>query len=169
MTRILIVGNSGSGKTTLAKRLSRSLELAHLDLDSLAWLDSTPPQRRPLADSARLIRDFTERHEHWVIEGCYADLLALLQAEATELVFLNIPVEECVSHARRRPYEPEKYASESAQNANLAMLIEWIEAYPTRTDECSLSAHEQLAVSFPGHSTVLTSAKATTDWMPTSD
>lgn len=169
MTRILIVGNSGSGKTTLARRLHRSLGLAHLDLDSLAWLDCTPPQRRPLTESAQLIQDFTRSHENWVIEGCYADLLALLQTDARELVFLQIPIEQCVDHARRRPFEPEKYATEEAQNANLAMLIEWIKTYPDRDDACSLAAHRQLVEAFPGHFTALTSAAAAADWLPAAD
>lgn len=38
MSNILIVGNSGSGKSTLATRLERELGIAHLDLDTLAWL-----------------------------------------------------------------------------------------------------------------------------------
>jgi adenylate kinase family enzyme len=35
----LLFGNSGSGKSTLASHLS-SATMAHLDLDSLAWLRS---------------------------------------------------------------------------------------------------------------------------------
>ena len=57
MTRYLLLGNSGSGKSTLAARLAARDGLAHLDLDTLAWLPTTPPARRPLADSERDVRE----------------------------------------------------------------------------------------------------------------
>jgi adenylate kinase family enzyme len=85
MRRVLVVGNSGSGKTTLARQLAAE-GLAHLDLDTLAWLPAPPPVRRPLAESAADIDAFTRRHDAWVIEGCYADLLAIAAARATELI-----------------------------------------------------------------------------------
>ena len=35
--RIAIKGTSGSGKTTLGQRLSRVLEIPHIELDALNW------------------------------------------------------------------------------------------------------------------------------------
>ena len=46
MDRIVIFGNSGSGKSTLAKDIAHNQNLAHLDLDTLAWLAEVPPRRR---------------------------------------------------------------------------------------------------------------------------
>src|SRR5213075_1029319 len=89
MSRVLIVGNSGSGKSTLATRLAEDEGLEHLDLDTLAWLPTTPPTRRPLAESDRKIQAFIAAHTDWVIEGCYADLMTLAAPHATKLVFLN--------------------------------------------------------------------------------
>jgi adenylate kinase family enzyme len=128
--RILVFGNSGYGKSTLAQRLGRERGLAHLDLDTLAWLPEMPPRRQPLAASARAIDEFTAQHDTWVIEGCYTDLLRLLTAAATELIFMDLAVEVCVENARQRPWEPHNHASKAAQDANLAMLIDWIRAYP---------------------------------------
>ena len=54
----MIFGNSGSGKSTLAKKLVIDEGLAHLDLDSLAWLPETPPLRAPLSKSGDKIHDF---------------------------------------------------------------------------------------------------------------
>src|SRR5205085_11982896 len=113
MSRYLVVGNSGSGKSTLATRLAARHGLAHLDLDTLAWLPSTPPARRPLDDSAREIHAFAGAHRDWVVEGCYADLLELLLPQAATLVFLNPGAEACVDNARQRPWEPHKYASKA--------------------------------------------------------
>lgn len=143
------MGNSGSGKSTLASDLSRE-GAAHLDLDTLAWLPTTPPQRAPLAEAVAKIEAFIGAHASWVIEGCYTDLLSAAAAHADRLVFLNPGVEVCIANAKARPWEPHKYDSKAAQDANLAMLIEWIRAYETRDDEFSLAAHRRLFDGFGG-------------------
>jgi adenylate kinase family enzyme len=150
MTRFVLLGNSGSGKSTLAAQLARASGLAHLDLDTLAWLPTTTPRRRPLAESARDIAAFVDASEHWVIEGCYADLLELALPRCTRLVFLNPGIDACIANARSRPWEPHKYASKEAQDANFDMLIDWIRHYETRRDEFSLAAHRALFDGFTG-------------------
>ena len=144
------MGNSGAGKSTLARRLVADHGLAHLDLDTLAWLPTTPPQRAPIADSLERLEAFTAAGDRWVIEGCYADLLEPATKACTELVFLNPGVDACVAHCRARPWEPHKYESKEAQDRNLAMLIDWVRAYETRTDEFSLRAHRALFERFSG-------------------
>ena len=109
MHRIVIFGNSGSGKTTMARELSRRHGLPHLDLDSLAW--DVPAVRKPLDESNRLLENYLDEHEQWVIEGCYADLLAGAISRASELRFLNPGIEACIRNCRSRPWEPEKYLS----------------------------------------------------------
>jgi adenylate kinase family enzyme len=144
MTRLVVLGNAGSGKSTLAARLARDGSLHHLDLDTLAWEPVTPPRRRSVADSARDITAFLDAHDRWVIEGCYADLLAVPLPRCTRLVFLNPGIEACVANARLRAWEPHKYPSKEAQDANLEMLIGWIRDYETRPDVFSLAAHRAL-------------------------
>jgi adenylate kinase family enzyme len=146
---IVVMGNSGAGKSTLAARL-HTHALAHFDLDTVAWLPTTPPQRAPIAESAAQLAAFCGRDPRWVIEGCYADLLALAAAHATLLVFCNPGTDACVANCRARPWEPHKYASREAQDANLPMLLDWVRAYATRTDEFSLAAHRALFDGFAG-------------------
>ena len=45
MKKIMSFGNSGSGKSTLAKEYADKFGLAHLDLDSLAWKNTSPPEK----------------------------------------------------------------------------------------------------------------------------
>lgn len=145
--RYIVIGNSGSGKSTLAHRLATHYQLAHLDLDVLAWLPrdgDQPPARRPLADSERDIERFVGDHAEWVIEGCYSDLIAAAMPRCSQLVFLNPGTAACIENARARPWEPHKYPSKRAQDDNLAMLIDWIGDYATRDDEFSLRAHRAL-------------------------
>jgi len=148
--RVLVFGNSGSGKSTLAARLASADGLAHLDLDVLAWLPTDPPERAPLEEAGRAIREFTDRSDAWVVEGCYADLLELLLPSATEVIFLDLPVERCQAHARSRPWEPHKYPSKEAQDANLAMLLGWIADYPEREGVLGRAAHQALYEAFAG-------------------
>lgn len=146
--KIIIFGNSGSGKSTLAKKLSIEHQLAHLDLDTLAWLPTKPPQRQSIEASVAAINAFINAHKAWVIEGCYADLLQHAAAFANQAIFMNLSVESCQNNAQNRPWEPHKYASKADQDANLPMLIDWIAAYETRQDEFSYQAHEALYNAF---------------------
>ncbi len=153
MRKVAIFGNSGSGKSTLARQLCDAEGLAHLDLDTLAWRPVSPPERKPLEESRRDIDVFLAANRGWVIEGCYSDLLEFVVAQASEVVFLDLPVETCVANAKNRPWEPHKYASKAAQDANLAMLLDWIAQYPVRTDTFSRAAHQRLYDDYAGKKT----------------
>ena len=157
MRRVLILGNSGSGKSTLANSLSRSEGLAHFDLDSIAWLPSDPPKRSPISACVDQIDQFMSSSNGWVIEGCYADLIELAAPNASDLIFLNLSVDDCIANARSRPWEPHKYPSKEAQDRNLTMLIDWIKSYPDREDTCSLQRHIALYESFDGKKVMKTS------------
>jgi adenylate kinase family enzyme len=151
VARIAIIGNSGSGKSTLATRLATASALAHLDLDTLAWLRTEPPARRSLTDSAHDVAGFVAAHPRWVIEGCYADLVELVLPACSCLALLDPGTDACVANARSRPWEPHKYATPSAQDANLAMLVGWIRDYELRDDGVfSRRAHEALFERFTG-------------------
>jgi adenylate kinase family enzyme len=159
MPRVIIFGNSGAGKSTLAQKLAREQGLAHLDLDTLAWEPTSPPERRPLDASMRSIERFTSTNDAWVIEGCYGDLLAIVSRSCDEMIFLNPGVEACVANCRSRPWEPHKYASKAAQDENLEMLIEWVRDYETRDDDFSLRRHRSLFDTFSGPKKEYTAAR----------
>ena len=157
MRKIIIFGNSGSGKSTLAKQLVVDFSLAHLDLDSLAWKNTNPPQRRKLENSIIEIKIFLNENKSWVIEGCYADLLSSITKYSTEMIFINPGTETCIANCKNRLWEPHKYASKKAQDANLYMLINWVKQYTERTDEFSLKAHRDLFDNFSGNKVEYTS------------
>ena len=156
LSNILIFGNSGSGKSTLAKRLCQSHDLAHLDLDTLAWQPTFPPERKSLKESAKDINNFIKSHEHWVIEGCYTDLLKLVEQQSSEIIFMNLPIKACISNAKSRPWEPHKYESKAAQDQNLAMLVGWIEQYTERNDTFSEVSHLKFYDNYSGRKRMVT-------------
>ncbi len=156
MRKVLIFGNSGSGKSTLAKKLVDQEGLAHLDLDSLAWLPETPPQRALLRESRNKINDFINSSTGWVIEGCYVDLLEIAAPLANEVIFMNLGVTQCVKNAIARPWEPHKYESKKAQDDNLKMLIDWIKQYTERDDVFSFRSHSRFYEEFAGKKSMYT-------------
>lgn len=150
MVKILIFGNSGSGKSTLAKKISTTSNVEHLDLDSIAWQPTLPPTRTPVKKSKIQIDEFLNSNEHWVIEGCYSDLLELVISDAEKVIFLNLSIELCTNNAKNRSWESHKYESKEAQDANLDMLINWISHYEIRDDTFSKNAHLKLFSQFSG-------------------
>jgi adenylate kinase family enzyme len=146
--RIVIFGNAGSGKTTMARALGEKHDLAHLDLDAIAWAKAGV--RRPLTDSILALHSFRKTHASWVIEGSYGQLVETLLPACTELRFLHPGTQTCVENCYRRPFEPEKYDSPDAQNARLDGLIEWVRRYETRDDEYGLAFHQALFDRFSG-------------------
>jgi len=157
MKKIVIFGNSGSGKSTLAKRYSAKYNLPHLDLDTLAWQNSMPPERRKVEESTIDIKKFLNKNSKWVIEGCYSDLLDVVTKEASKIVFLNPGIEACIINCKKRPWEPHKYDSIEEQNKNLEMLINWVRDYNIRNDEFSFQSHNKLYEEFSGEKEQFTS------------
>ncbi len=150
MRKILIFGNSGAGKSTLAKKLCGLENLSHLDLDTLAWKPTVPPERKPLEESGMDISAFINSNPAWVIEGCYSDLLEIALPFSNEVIFMNLSVELCIENAKKRPWEPHKYESKEAQDKNLNMLIDWISQYSERKDTFSRRAHNTLFERYSG-------------------
>lgn len=95
-------------------------------------------------------------YEDWVVEGCYTDLLELLVQDASEIIFMDLPVEQCIANAKSRPWEPHKYESKQAQDANLEMLLAWIQKYKARSDSFSYEAHRNFYDTFQGKKTIYT-------------
>ena len=150
MTRIAIIGNSGSGKSTLARELLPGQADNILDLDTIAWQKNAPTQRRPVSHAAEDVRTFCHARSAWVVEGCYAELISAALVFGPELIFLDPGVQVCLANCKRRPWEPHKYPSKSAQDQHLEFSLEWVKAYYTREGDLSFSAHAQLYEQYPG-------------------
>ncbi len=159
--RILIFGNSGSGKSHLAKRLAREHSLPHLDLDTIVWEPGKIAVQRDMESVRGDLARFITEHSGFVIEGCYGELIEWALPHCDELVFMNPGLETCVENNRRRPWEQHKYASNSAQQRMLPMLLSWVEDYYRRDDAWSLSFHRRLFDSFTGRKREVTTQDST--------
>lgn len=137
----------------MARELAAKRGLVHLDLDSIAWKADQPGVREELSTSVERLKRFMIEHRAWVVEGCYGGLIEEAAKKADELIFMNPGVKVCQENCRSRPWEKDKYPSKEAQDANLAMLLDWVAQYETRSDEFSYTAHRRLFEQFTGKKT----------------
>jgi adenylate kinase family enzyme len=70
--KIAIIGYSGCGKSTLARRLGQLYKADVLHLDSVHFLPDWA--ERETADEQRIVEEFLDTHDAWVIDGNYTKL-----------------------------------------------------------------------------------------------
>lgn len=155
--KIILLGNAGAGKSTLSRKLLEKEDAALLCLDEVAFEENTA-NRRPVADSVAAATRFIAANSSWIIEGCYASIIQPLLGYCDQLLFLNPGTEACVAHCRARPWEPEKFASRNAQDAQLQKLLDWVRLYDCRENEYGLKQHRRLFDSFAGRKVEYTDA-----------
>ena len=148
--RVAIIGNSGSGKSTLAHQIAAMYSLPALDLDTVAWEPGQIAVARDVAASAADVRAFCERHDDWVVEGCYTTLTHRALAYSPMLLFMDPGADACVANCRQRPWEPHKYASKDEQDARLEFLLSWVREYYTRAGDLSHAEHQALFDAYRG-------------------
>jgi hypothetical protein len=72
------------------------------------------------------------------------------------MVFMNFGETVCLRNCRVRPLEPHKYGTKEEQNAKLSLLLDWVRAYYSRSDDMSLQEHRRLFDSFQGQKREIT-------------
>lgn len=89
MKRILVIGSTGAGKTTLAQQLAETLDLHHIELDSLFWgpgWSETPREQFYAQLTPQISRD------RWVIDGNYSFAREFVWPRADTAVWLDYPL-----------------------------------------------------------------------------
>lgn len=148
--RLAIVGNSGSGKSTLARGLADRHGLAMLDLDTVAWESAKIAVPRAQLAAEADVRSFCDTQSAWIVDGCYAGLIAVALCYRPILLLLDPGVEICLENCRHRPWEPHKYPSKQVQDAKLEFLLGWARDYYRRDGDMSLCAHQSLFAGYSG-------------------
>jgi adenylate kinase family enzyme len=148
--RVAIVGNSGSGKSTLARQIAEIHSLPSLDLDRVAWEPGQVAAPRSAEAAGGDVRAFCERHDGWIVEGCYADLTRRALGYSPLLLFMDPGVDACLSNCQQRPWESHKYASKEEQDARLEFLLSWVRDYYARDGDLSHAEHQVLFDSYRG-------------------
>jgi len=84
--KIAIMGFSGAGKSTLARRLAEHHDVEALHLDTVQFLPNWVI--RAEEDKRRLVLEFMDSHEGWVIDGNYSALHLDRRLEEADLIIL---------------------------------------------------------------------------------
>lgn len=99
--KIAIIGYSGSGKSTLARALGERYGADVLHLDSVHFLPGW--EEREPEEERRIVSDFLETHDAWVIDGNYSKLFYdRRMAEADRIVMMLFNRFACLRRVRRR-------------------------------------------------------------------
>jgi len=159
--RIVIFGNSGSGKSWLAAQLARRGNLQTIELDKLYWLQGGFNQRRSPGEATALVKAATA-DDAWVIEGVFGWLADIALPRAEQLIWLDVPEEECVANLRCRPLK----SGEDEQSKEA--LLQWCREYRERDNSNSSQGHGRLFDGFGSDKLVLTSRVEIGEFLRTS-
>ncbi|MQC27022.1 MAG: adenylate kinase [Chloroflexi bacterium] len=97
--RILVVGTSGAGKTTTAGRIAAHLRIPHTELDAIHWQANW--QMLELNEFRRRIQEVVVG-DAWVIDGNYSKVRDLILARADSILYLDLPMWQCVVRLMKR-------------------------------------------------------------------
>lgn len=98
--KIQIIGYSGAGKSTLAQVLGDHYQIPVLHLDNVNFQGDWTS--RPMDLQQRMVRDFLEDHQDWVIDGNYHHLAPERFAAADLTIFLDYSRPYCLYKAWQR-------------------------------------------------------------------
>ncbi|MEG0343396.1 MAG: adenylate kinase [Acinetobacter sp.] len=95
MKRINVVGTSASGKTTFSRKLAERLNLTHIELDNLLWLDDwqeTPDfEFFQKIEQAIAFADMDPTKQGYVIDGNYSRTTHLTWKASDTVIWLDLP------------------------------------------------------------------------------
>jgi hypothetical protein len=156
--RILILGNSGSGKSWLSRELGERLKIAPIDLDTVHW-EPVGFQVARDKDVARAIVRQIASQDIWIMEGAYGWLAQEILSRATALIWLDMPLQDCLDNLRRRGPNPR------SDEKSFAALLTWAAAYQERQTSSSSMGHGRLFTAFRGWKKRICSRQETREFL----
>jgi adenylate kinase family enzyme len=140
---ILILGNSGFGKSWLSRELGERLKIVPIDLDTVHWESGGFQAARDKHVARAIVHQIASR-DIWIMEGVYGWLAQEILSRATALIWLDMPLEECLDNLRRRG------PSSGSDEKSFAALLAWSAAYRDRQTSSSSMGHGRIFTAFRG-------------------
>jgi adenylate kinase family enzyme len=147
--RTVIVGNSGSGKSWLAKLIGESTFTQVIHLDEIFWLPGGFNEKRSSSEVLRLV-NIRKVETDWIVEGVFGDLANQFLSSAQTLIWLDFPWQVCKQRLEARGSESKSHRERVQSDHGSRELIQWAEAYYSRSGSCCYAAHLGLFESFTG-------------------
>ena len=99
MKKIIVIGCPGSGKSTFSKALQKITGIPLFHLDMMFWnTDKTTVEKSVFLDRLSKVLEKSE----WIIDGNYSSTMELRIKECDTVVFLDYPLDVCLSGVRER-------------------------------------------------------------------
>jgi adenylate kinase family enzyme len=99
----MIIGCPGSGKSTFARGLAAKTGLPLYYLDMMYW---NPDRTTKPKDEFRAAHRETVALPEWIIDGNYGSTLEVRMEACDTVIFLDYPVEVCISGVEERRGKP---------------------------------------------------------------
>ena len=84
--KIAVIGYSGSGKSTLAQKLAKKYQTDILHFDTVQFLPDW--KIRSDEEKKRIVLEFLNTHDSWVIDGDYSELFYERRMEEADIIIL---------------------------------------------------------------------------------
>ena len=123
MKRIVVIGTSCTGKTTFSSKLASSLNIEHIELDSIYWKENWQP-----TDDEIFVPKVKKRidKDEWLVEGNYKVVRDLVWSKATDIIWLNFPFHivffRCLSRTIKRIISKEKVYADNVETFRKAFF-----------------------------------------------
>ena len=158
--KICVIGYSGSGKSTLARKLSEQYGIEALHMDTVQFLPGW--EVREAKDKERIVGEFLDTHDSWVIDGNYKKLSFFRRTEeADRIILLLFGRFSCLLRVIRRYRKfRNRTRPDMAEGCNEkldAEFIKWV-LWKGRTKK-TRELFESVVKMYPGKSTVIRNQK----------
>lgn len=149
--RTIIFGNGGTGKTWLAREMSKILQLPATHLDDLRWVKG---QYGIARDNRLVLNEAVEAgaSDQWLMEGVYGWLAEAVLSRATNLVWIDLPEDDCVANIKVRGIQG------GGSEEGFIDLLNWVREYRERENSStSYTSHKKLFDTYGGNKVLLKS------------
>lgn len=130
MKKIIVIGCPGSGKSTFSKALHKNSDIPLYHLDMIFWnRDKTNVEKSVFIERLSKIINT----DKWIIDGNYSSTMELRMKECDTVIFLDYPLEVCLSGINERKGKPRSDMPWFESDEQDAEFIDYIKNFSSQS------------------------------------